>query len=145
MIIWTALPNGITDDGTKLKLTIFVSPRVAALAGTPFADWPAALATASFRIELSDCTNAGAPVPCPPPLPPALDLTAGDSALWKAVFGGATVGPDPRPRDREAKLQSFRVRSIGTTLQGYYSKRAADPRTTFDEQNRRPGEETLRK
>lgn len=83
-IIWTVLPNGYSpDDPTKLRLSVFVSPRLATTSGSPllglfddFLDWPAALNEMSFAVQFSAgvavaATRVGEPI---------------ESPLWKAMF-----------------------------------------------------------
>ena len=96
-LIWTALPNGYTEDGKSLRLSILLSPRLdpetdpSVLASFPdFVDWPATLAQAEIRIfygsgsvALTGSQFGG---------DNRIDDTAGsaDSALWQALFPGTT-------------------------------------------------------
>jgi hypothetical protein len=85
-IILTALPNGISGTGAdrKLKLSVFVSPRLKAaqtegdtLTLFPdLLDWPARLQQASFKLQF---TNG-------PTVDATLDKSKLDSSLWKALF-----------------------------------------------------------
>ena len=65
--IWTALPNGFTADGTGLRLSVMLSPRLDPQdpAGNPqklstffpdWEDWPATLANARFDISYNGHT-----------------------------------------------------------------------------------------
>ena len=53
--LWTALPNGFTDDGMP-KLSVMVAPRFDDLSGAdplgPFADWPAAIGKGPLRFTI---------------------------------------------------------------------------------------------
>src|SRR5258708_4934856 len=86
-IMWTALPNGLTPAGDRLRLSILVSPRLTAntavgtLAEFPdFLDWPATVAKAGFTVEFQGGPTVAA-TPVTEPGYPALD-----SAAWKALF-----------------------------------------------------------
>ncbi len=55
--LWTALPNGYSDDGRSLRFSLLVSPRLNPdfephLESFPdFADWPATLAQSRFLLH----------------------------------------------------------------------------------------------
>ena len=86
-IMWTALPNGLTPAGDRLRLSVLVSPRLTANAATGtlaefpnFEDWPATVGGLDFTVEfLGGPTVAAKPVV--EPGNPALD-----SPAWKALF-----------------------------------------------------------
>jgi hypothetical protein len=57
-VMWTALPNGFTAAGNRLRLSVLVSPRLAAntavgtLAEFPdFLNWPATAGGLNFTAE----------------------------------------------------------------------------------------------
>ena len=57
-IVWTAIPNGVSDGGKPI-VTVFISPQLKtdALPGKlgqfkDFLDWPAVLAKHQFKVEL---------------------------------------------------------------------------------------------
>ena len=83
-IIWTVLPNGYSqNDPSKLRLSVFVSPRLSSNTASPklnefsdFLDWPATLAPLSFSVQF----GAGPPVAATRVGPPV------ESALWTAMF-----------------------------------------------------------
>ena len=86
-IMWTALPNGLTPDGTRLRLSVLVSPRLTADAATgtlaefpDFQDWPAQVAGLTFSVEFTGGPTVSA-TPVVEPGNPALD-----SPAWKALF-----------------------------------------------------------
>jgi hypothetical protein len=95
-LVWTALPNGYGDDGTSLRLSVLLSPRLDPEASPhrldsffpDWEDWPATLASCRFEISLgadkvtinaSDRTG-----------PDKVDDRVGlaTSSVWKAIFKG---------------------------------------------------------
>ena len=56
-ILWTALPNGYSDDGLSLRVSLLISPRLEPdfnpqLEGfADFVDWPATLARSRFLLH----------------------------------------------------------------------------------------------
>ena len=86
-IMWTALPNGLTSAGDKLRLSVLVSPRlitnaaVGTLAEFPdFLDWPAKVAGLTFTVEFQGGPSVAAGRVTEPGYP------ALDSPAWKALF-----------------------------------------------------------
>jgi hypothetical protein len=92
-IIWTALPNGMRQDGgsVTLSLSVFVAPRLVnwpTLDGSDFVDWPARLQTGGLTLDVfvDDGSQTGTwqgsarIVTSPPP----------DSQLWRALFTATT-------------------------------------------------------
>jgi hypothetical protein len=86
-IMWTALPNGLTENGDRLRLSVLVSPRLTANAavGTlgefpDFLDWPGKVPGITFTVEVQGGPTVAA-TPVTEPGNPALD-----SAAWKALF-----------------------------------------------------------
>jgi hypothetical protein len=89
-IMWTALPNGFTPAGDKLRLSVLVSPRlitnaaVGTLAEFPdFLDWPAKVAQLTFTVEFQGGPSVAANRVTEPGYPSL------DSAAWKALFNPA--------------------------------------------------------
>jgi hypothetical protein len=91
-IIWTALPNGMRQDGGSitLKLSVFVAPRLvdwSTLSGSDFVDWPARLRGGlKLDVFVDDGSqtaiwrgSARIVTPAPP-----------DSQLWGALFTATT-------------------------------------------------------
>ena len=120
-IIWTALPNGNTEPGGaggKLRLSVYVAPRLSA-AGTQtlaqfphFLDWPETLRGVTFEVGFAGGPTLKATVVSKP-----------DPALWKALFD-ADVGVDPYKFDRAGLLtgtiHSYPVMRVATAMkQGY--------------------------
>jgi len=87
-IQWVVLPAGLGTTPDRLRLSVFVAPRLRTDEGTtlaPFADfldWPAVISAAStsFEVELPDGTGVPATVVGPVP----------DSSLWTSLFSGDT-------------------------------------------------------
>src|SRR5262245_48581085 len=83
-VMWTALPNGLTDDGSAYRVSVLVSPRLILAAGLPqrldqfpdMLDWPQVLAGARIGFEFgAPGTTIGATLVSQP-----------RSADWTAVF-----------------------------------------------------------
>jgi len=95
LIVWTALPNGINPSTGKLRLSVFVSPRLQSdetaptLSSFAFEDWPAH--TVSFQVRVDGGGH----------LPVAAVITSepADSALWKALFAPSTPITSHEPDD----------------------------------------------
>ena len=85
---WVLLPAGLGATPDRLRLSVFVAPRLRTdetRTLAPFADfldWPSVVsaATTTFAVELPDATTVPATVVSPPP----------DSGLWRSLFGAGT-------------------------------------------------------
>ena len=82
---WVALPAGV--DGDRARITVFVAPQLTVDGDEQvlstfedWMDWPARLAQTSFYVELDDGTA----------VPATLVGSAGDSAMWRALFPPTT-------------------------------------------------------
>src|ERR1700730_1805831 len=94
--IWTALPNGYTDDGKGLRLSVMVSPRLDAQASPQrldsffpeWEDWPATIRDARFTITYNGANVAvrGNRMTGPDRIDDRLGTA--DSIVWKALFDG---------------------------------------------------------
>jgi hypothetical protein len=94
-LLWTALPNGLTDDGEGIRASVVLSPRLTpAAAELPrlatfapdWVDWPATLAQATFEFAYGTASVA---VPMNQTVGPnRVDLRIGsaDSVVWTALF-----------------------------------------------------------
>lgn len=135
-LLWTALPNGYTDDHRSLRVSLFLSPRLDAqldakrLTTFPdFVDWPATLADARFGIRLGAKVvniDAGDTIS-----DNRIDDRLGtpDTGIWKAIF------PDPdktfvqgyKFRDlSDNVVLSFPAVSIDMLIRNLYSRLAAN-------------------
>jgi hypothetical protein len=96
--IWTALPNGYTPDGTALRLSVLLTPRLTLGPTDPptlttffpdWQDWPLTLSQARFEIAYNGVT---VPIDADDLVGPnRVDdrLGAPDSVVWKALFKSA--------------------------------------------------------
>ena len=102
-IMWTALPNGLTDDGKAYRVSVLVSPRLSHSSAKPillkefpdFGDWPQVLARATFSFDY------GAQHVAEPKL-----VSAPMSADWIVVF----------PPDTPVRSYAFEDRRDDTVL-----------------------------
>ncbi len=94
-LLWTTLPNGLTDDGDGILVSVVLAPRLDPQGDPPqlstfapdWLDWPATLAQATFEIDYGGATVA---VPMTQFAGPSrVDQRVGtpDSAAWTALFG----------------------------------------------------------
>ena len=93
-LVWTALPNGYTADGSALRLSVLLSPRLDPQADPPqldsffpdWQDWPQTLRKASFAVTCNGTTVsvAGDGSGTTNRLDDRLGLA--DSATWGALF-----------------------------------------------------------
>jgi hypothetical protein len=121
-IMWTALPNGFTAAGDRLRLSVLVSPRLVTNAATGtltefpgFLNWPATVAGLSFRVEF----QGGPTVPATPvtePGNPALDWAA-----WTALFDGTIPVNSYAFDDRsDLPVRSFPTKKVLSFLTNAY-------------------------
>jgi hypothetical protein len=153
-ITWTALPNGLTEDGTRLRLSVFVSPRlqstdttaVQSLSKFPdFLQWPQKMAAATFGVRFDDGTAIPATV-----VGPAQDPEAPADELWRAVFNtGTEVKPYVEPVVLDRPLRSFSVRNVREHVETVYQTLATEtpqlkPFTRPDDPAVKPAVDALR-
>ena len=86
-IMWTALPNGLSQDKSHLRLSVLVSPRLTCDAATgtlaefpDLQDWPAQVGGLTFSVEFVGGPTVSATRVVEPGNP------ALDSPAWKALF-----------------------------------------------------------
>jgi hypothetical protein len=141
-IIWTALPNGLKLEGSgqKLRLSVFVSPRLRFDDGRTtgdldafpnFLDWPAKLRSGSvtFKVVVDDGAN-----PVPPFDSAVVTNPAPDSSLWTALFRKTTLvrshefeGVPPQP------IGSYPASQLASHVSdGYQTLGAKSPYTVPD-------------
>jgi hypothetical protein len=93
-LLWTALPHGWTVDGTAIRVSVMVNPRLnpsgdpAELASfdPDWTDWPATLAAATIHVHFGSDTVT---IPVTQTVGPTrVDDTLGlpDSQVWAALF-----------------------------------------------------------
>jgi hypothetical protein len=113
-LIWTALPNGFSADGLRLRLSVHVSPRLAtdeALVLSTFPDfvnWPAT--AISFKVHVG---------------PQALDATVVSPArrtdLWQALFPTNTpVRSYVFPSYSGRRVKSYPAANVRAYLRDFY-------------------------
>jgi hypothetical protein len=117
-VIWTALPNGISPAGgvRKLKLSVFVSPRLSAPGVNPtlghfpdFVTWADKVKDLQFSVTLANSQNRA----------PAVTLKADrtsdapDPQLWAALFQANTLLNPYKPERFSAKtIISYPTRNV---------------------------------
>ncbi len=124
-IMWTALPNGLTSGGDRLKLSVFVSPRLQTAEGLPrpqlsqfpdFLNWTAKAQGMQFAVQFEggaaiQATRVG----------PALE-----PELWAALFKPATYVEPYLPVDYSNHLiLSHPVANVSAFLKAQYQNVAA--------------------
>ncbi len=116
-IVWTTLPNGI--DGNRLKISIFVSPRLWTDESThpilrdfpDFLMWPTKVQAVRFFIEFKGEVTVEA-------VPDKWDL---DAKLWEGIFGEKSpVRPYRFPDFKERIIRTYPARGILSELRKIY-------------------------
>lgn len=123
-VVWTALPNGFVSGSGRLKLSVFVAPRLHPTSGTVLApfldwlDWPRTVRHVTFKVQFSD----GTLVPATPDLRPL------DSDLWKALFKPSTL-VRPHALDPHASkfVMSYPIKNVVDYVKGKYQQLGALP------------------
>ena len=119
-IMWTALPNGLTRAGNRLRLSVLVSPRLVSSTGTladfpALLDWPTTVGGLTFRVEFQGGPTVTAG-PVTEPGNPALD-----SAAWTALFNAATPVISYAFDDRsDLHVRSFPTKKVLSFLTNAY-------------------------
>ena len=131
--LWTALPNGFSDDGKSLRVSLLVSPRLEpdldpVLKRFPnFVDWPATLAKSSFVLHFGGSPPVrinGNDVTGPTRIDDRLGLA--DSSVWTALFPEETFVRGFKFRDlTKHDVLSYPVADIDALVRGLYSQLAA--------------------
>ena len=130
--IWTALPNGFTLDGTSLRLSVMLSPRLDPQdpAGNPrklstffpdWEDWPTTLAGARFDISFNGHT-VSVPAASTVGVNRVDDrLGLADSTVWKALFTGALQVRAFAYKDlSSSKVLSYDTRIMAAVVEQLY-------------------------
>lgn len=123
-LIWTVLPNGVTADGTGLRFSVLLSPRLVPQSAparlssfADFVDWPSTLARSTVTLTLGTVTL---------PLTAAhVDRTIGvpDSKVWTALLPGATrVESFKMNEHADTKILSFDAMAMHEVIQKLYTK-----------------------
>jgi hypothetical protein len=124
-IMWTALPNGLTSGGDRLKLSVFVSPRLETTEGLPrpqllqfpdFLSWTAKVQGVQFAVQF----EGGAAVQATR-VGPALEPD-----LWAALFKPSTYVEPYVPVDYSSHLiLSHPVANVSAFIKTQYQDVAA--------------------
>ncbi len=132
-INWTALPNGYSEDGRSLRISVLVSPRLEPdadqrLKSFPdFVDWPATLAQTTFvvRYGAGPVTRiAGNDTDGSTCVDGRIGLA--DSRLWRALFPEDTPVQPFQWRDlTNHKVLSYPAAEMDNLVRDLYSRLAA--------------------
>lgn len=140
-LVWTTLPNGYTEDGRGVRVSILLSPRLhtdpdpdpekQTLANffPDWEDWPATLAQATFNVRYG-INNPEVAVPATQTAGPAcVDIDtygAADSGLWKALFHPALYVRSHKFKDlSDTHVASFDTVAVADLVRSLYGKLAA--------------------
>ena len=135
-LMWTALPNGYSADGTSLRLSVLLSPRLEPQAQPnalssffpDWEDWPATLSTATFTIAMSSGGSVSIPL-TQTTGPNRVDITtygAPESAIWKALCSGSLFVRPYEYKDLSSNpVLSFDTLALAGTIRGLYRRLAA--------------------
>src|SRR5262249_14110556 len=131
-VIWTALPHGVDDSGTLLRITVFVSPRLTADAGRSsqplgdfpaFHDWPQTISQLKFAAQFDGAgTFAAQPDP---------NSDAPNSGLWKLLCLPGSVVDHAFADLSTRQVRSIPVRTVSNTVLGLYTQIAENSPTDF--------------
>lgn len=124
-IIWTTLPNGVTERAGKrfLQLAVFVSPRLVSDTSAPklepfdFAEWPKV--EFDFEVEFGSGQKIKARRVAPMP----------ELELWTALFKPTTyVKPYQYESLMAHDINSFSMKRVSNFIKDKYVKMASDPK-----------------
>jgi hypothetical protein len=134
-LLWTALPNGYSDDQTALRVSVLVSPRLNAESDPPphvllnfpdFLDWPATLANAKFTVHYGGGVVAISGSDTSSPSRIDKSLGEPDTSVWQALLPGETPVTGFAFKDlSNNKVLSYPAAKIDTLIRTLYSAFAA--------------------
>ncbi len=135
-VVWTALPNGIREDGGRkyLRIAVYISPRLQSDEAVPalkklsqYKDWLAwhqKIATATFSLKLGAKTIDNADI---------RRIAEHDEQVWKAVFSEHTKVMPYKFEDFSAKrLHSYPVMNLHDFIRDRYQDIAVNPEAVED-------------
>ncbi|MGR0221290.1 hypothetical protein [Agromyces sp. ZXT2-6] len=138
--IFTAIPAGREPEHGHLRVTVFVTPRLAtgAAAGVlvpitdfpAFANWPATLAGARFAFDIGGVGQVEGFEPD--------GAIAPDPDLWERLFGGTTVGEARFQHFEQAVVHSYPVGEVASAVTGLFQLIAASSPESFPPVTRGP-------
>jgi hypothetical protein len=127
-IIWTALPNGLRGTGpsARLKLSVFVSPRLNLEAGAAlgtldafpdFLDWPERMRSGRIAFKVIVNNDVARPIPAE-----IVTSPQADSELWKALFNTTTPVRSHEFEETREPLHSYPASGMAASIaEGYVS------------------------
>jgi hypothetical protein len=131
--LWTALPNGYTEDRRSLRISLLVTPRLEPdadrrLRAFPdFVDWPATLLQTRFELSFSGgptVTIKGNDFAGRTRIDDRLGLP--DSGIWQALFPPSTRVHGFEYRDlSDHSVLSYPAADLDDAIRGLYSDLAA--------------------
>jgi hypothetical protein len=132
-ILWTALPNGYSDDHQSLRVSLLVSPRLEPdlepqLKSFPdFVDWPATVAQSRFVLHFDgqpEVSVGGQDFIGPTRIDDRLGLP--DSDVWTKLFPATTFVRGFQFRDLTShSVLSYPAAELGALVRDLYSNLAA--------------------
>jgi len=139
--VFTAIPAGRLPDGRRLKVTVFVTPKLTtaeppdgtllALGDFPtFANWPKSLADARWVIDVGG-VGAVEARPLDDPIQP-------DPALWRLLLGETTVGDAGFQNFENSVVHSYPVEEAAKAVTALYQTIARVSPTSFPAITRGP-------
>ncbi|MFO0887940.1 MAG: hypothetical protein U0790_02215 [Isosphaeraceae bacterium] len=132
-LMWTTLPNGLTEDRRSLRVSVFLSPRLHAEGDPPelasffpdWEDWPATLRRATFKVSYGGSSVA---VPATQRVGPSfVDTSVGeaDSTVWKSLFHRGLLVRGYEFKDFSGTpVVSYDTVAVAGRVQDLYSKLA---------------------
>jgi len=122
-VVWTALPNGFTEDRRRLRISLVVSPRLvddehpeSELSFFPdWLDWPSIAQDARYEMVLNNATV------------PATVVSTPDSATWRRIFPSDTPVTSRVFEDRrDTKVLGFPVADVERDMADLYGRLAVE-------------------
>ena len=132
-LLWTTLPNGYSDDGKSLRVSVLLSPRLDA-EGDPqqlgtfgdFVDWPDTLARARFVIHFGADSVAIAGNDLVSKNRVDDRLGAPDSNVWTALLPDTTFVQGYKFRDLSThQVLSFQAANMDNLVRNLYARLAS--------------------
>ncbi|OIJ63625.1 hypothetical protein [Streptomyces mangrovisoli] len=133
-INWTVLPAGLSDDGTQVRVSVFIAPRLqpengaGTLADFPdFVDWPARLEDATFVFAAGEDGTGAAP---PRQLDPFTDSLrpqspSFDGELWTSLFHEDTpLQPFSFAAPGEREMRTYSAGQVSAYTKQVYGRAA---------------------
>ena len=131
--VWTALPNGLSNDAKSVRVSVLLSPRLEPQ-GDPQAlssffpewqDWPATLAKATFEVMYGGATVSIPAGVTSGPNRVDTSLGAADSQAWKALFKKDLFVKGFEFKDLSGNLiLSYDASWLSSAIQNLYAKMA---------------------